>query len=228
MAAYWYIFVIVGCVLEAVFIGFEYAKKPVAAVAFKGAASALFVLLGFACMSASMDARFALLVVIGLIFGAIGDVLLNLRALAGSAGQKVFMAGIAAFLTGHLLYIAALLSRGADALWIGVPVCAALSVALLPFFILKRIEVTGKLKTFGIVYVALVFLMAGCAAGLLILKPFNTGHLLFTIGAALFALSDVILIFHLFGRKKHRAFRALNLSAYYIGQILIALSLLYI
>jgi uncharacterized membrane protein YhhN len=228
MAAYWYLFVVVGCILEAVFICYEYAKKPVAAVILKGAASALFVLLGFVCMSASADARFALLVVIGLVFGATGDVLLNLRALAGNAGQKVFMAGIAAFLTGHLLYITALISRGADALWIGVPVCAALSVTLLPFFILRRIEVTGKLKTFGIVYVALVFLMAGCAAGLLILKPFNGGHLLFAIGAALFALSDVILIFHLLGRKKHKAFRALNLSAYYIGQILIALSLLYI
>lgn len=226
MTSYWIYIASCGCLVEAVFIRLEYAKRWVPAVVVKGIASLLFVLLGAVCLSASADNLFASLVVAGLVFGAIGDVLLNLRALAGNASQKVFMAGIAAFLTGHLLYIAALLSRGVDALWIGVPLCALLSVALLPFFILKRIEVTGKLKTFGIIYVALVFLMVGCASGLMVLRPFNAGHLLFTIGAALFALSDVILIFHLFGRKKHKAFRALNLSAYYIGQILIALSLL--
>jgi len=226
MAAYWWIPALCGCAVEAVFIVFEYAKKFVPAVALKAAASALFVLLGFVCMAVCADARFALLVVTGLIFGALGDVLLNLRPLAGSAAQKVFMAGIAAFLIGHILYIAALLTRGPDALYIGAPLAAVLAVALLPFFILRRIEVEGRLKIFGIVYVVLVLLMAGCAAGLLVLRPYNAGHLLFTVGAALFALSDVILIFHLFGKKKHRAFRALNLSAYYIGQILIALSLL--
>ena len=226
MANYWIYIAVCGCIFEAVFIRFEYAKKPVPAVILKGLASLLFVLLGAAFISVSADSRFAAPVFAGLVFGAIGDVLLNLRALAGNAAQKVFMAGIAVFLTGHLLYIAALLSRGADVLWIGIPLCVVLSVALLPFFILKRIEVSGKLKTFGIVYVVLVFLMAGCAVGLLLRRPLNIGHLLFTIGAALFALSDVLLIFHLFGRKKHKAFRALNLSAYYIGQVLIALSLL--
>jgi uncharacterized membrane protein YhhN len=226
MAQYWYLFVLCGCVLEAVFIGFEYGKRPIPAVVLKGLASASFVLLGFALLPVCEDARFALLVAAGLVLGALGDVLLNLRVLAGKAAQKVFMAGIAAFLAGHILYIAALLTRGSDALWIGLPACAVLSAALLPFFILRRIEVEGKLKSFGIIYVALVLLMAGCAGGLLVLHPYNEGHLLFAIGAALFALSDVILIFHLFGKKKHRAYRALNLSAYYIGQLLIAVSLM--
>ena len=142
-----------------------------------------------------------------------------MRQLAGNAGQKIFMAGIAAFFIGHLLYIAALISRGANALFVGAPVCALLSLTVLPWM-LRRIDVSGKLRIFGIVYVALVFLMAGCAAGLLALQPFNDGHLLFMIGAALFVLSDVILVFHLFGRKKHKTFRAFNLSAYYIGQLL--------
>ncbi len=228
MADYWILIAASGCVAEGVFIAFEYAKKPAAALILKSIASLLFVLLGFACLSISADALFAGLVVAGLVLGAAGDVLLNLRVLAGNAAQKIFMAGIAAFLLGHLLYIAALLGRGADALWIGVPVCAALSAALLPFAILKRIEISGKMKVFGIIYVVLVFLMAGCAAGLLFLRVLNVGLLLFAFGAALFALSDVILTFHLFGRKKHKLFRALNLSAYYAGQILIALSLLYI
>lgn len=226
MAEYWYLFVVCGCMFEAIFIGFEYAKKPVAAVVFKGFASVEFALLGFTLLPVCTDPRFGGLVAAGLVFGAIGDVLLNLRALAGNSAQKVFMAGIASFLTGHILYIAALMTRGMDALWVGVPVCAVLSVALLPFFILRRIEVEGRLKNFGIVYVVLVLLMAGVSTGLVAVNPYNPGHLSFTIGAALFALSDIILIFHLFGKKKRLSFRAINLSAYYIGQILIALSLM--
>ena len=221
----WICFAVCGCLFEAVFIRFEYAKKYVPAVILKGVASLLFVALGAVCLAKTADIRFGGLVLAGLVLGAVGDVLLNLRQLAKNAGQKIIMAGIAAFFSGHLLYIAALITRGVNTLYIAVPLCAALSAAVLPFM-LKRIEVEGKLKTFGIVYVVLVFLMAGCAAGLLVLQPWNTGHLLFTIGAVLFALSDIILVFHLFGRKKHRAFRALNLSAYYIGQILIALSIM--
>lgn len=225
MADYWVYIAVCGCVLQAVFICFEYAEKYTLAVIFKGTASIMFVLLGFAFLSVTKDALFGWLVAAGLIFGAIGDVLLNLYKLAKNGGNNLFMAGIAAFFTGHLIYIAALLGRGVSALFIAAPLCAVAAAILIPL-ILKRIEVRGKLKIFGVVYMTLVFLMAGCAAGLLVFQPYNNGHLLFTAGAALFALSDVILVLHLFGVKKHRTFRALNLTAYYFGQILIALSLL--
>lgn len=227
MQEYWIYIAVLGCLLQATFICFEYAKKLALALVFKGLASLGFVLLGAAFLSVTPDLTFGWLVAAGLVFGAIGDILLNAYKLSKGGGQSVFMAGIGAFFTGHLLYIAALLSRGANALFIGVPLCALVSALLIPF-VLKRIEVAGRLKTFGVVYMSLVFLMAGCAAGLLILEPFSVGHLLFTVGAVLFALSDVILVFHLFGRKKHGAFRALNLSSYYAGQVLIALSLLLI
>ena len=224
----WIYFVLFGCLFEAVFICFEYTKKPVPAVILKGAGVASVCIVGHKpsprlpempvlAESSWRDSFSAHLAMWRLICAS----------LRGGAGQKVFVAGIAAFLTGHLLYIAALTSRGANAFFVAVPFCALLSAAVLPWM-LKRIEVKGKLRVFGIVYVALVFLMAGCAAGLLILKPYSPGYLMFAIGAALFAFSDVILIFHLFGKKKHKTFRALNLSAYYIGQLLIALSIMLI
>lgn len=225
MPDHWIYIVVVGCLLQAAFICFEYADKLVHALILKGFASLGFVLLGVIFLSVTQDMTFGWLVAVGLAFGAIGDILLSARSLLKSGGQSMFMAGIGAFFTGHLLYIAALLSRGISALFIGVPVCAAASILLIPF-LLKRIEISGKLKTFGVTYMSLIFLMAGCAAGLLVFAPFSTGHLLFAAGAALFTLSDVILVFHLFGRKKHGSFRALNLSSYYAGQILIALSLL--
>jgi len=227
METYWITIALCGCVFQTVFTCFEYAKKFLPAVIFKGIASLFFILLGIACLSVTKDARFGGLVIAGLICGAAGDVLLNLPPLMANAKDKVFMAGMAAFLTGHLLYVAALLTRGANALLIAVPLCAVLSAAiLLP--VLRRIDVPGKIRTFGIVYVIAVLFMTSCAAGLFILTPANTGYLLFTFGAVLFTLSDVILIFHMFGRKKHKTHRALNLATYYLGQVLIAASLLFI
>lgn len=227
MSDYWAFIAVAGCIIQAAFICTEYAKRYLAALILKGLASLLFVTLGIACFSAASDAVFGWLVMAGLVFGMAGDVLLNLRKIAQKSGDKIFSAGIAAFLIGHLLYSAALLSRGADALLVAVPLCALLSGVLTPF-VLRRIDVEGKLKMFGIVYVTVVLFMTSCAAGLLIIKPFDYGHLLFTAGAVLFTLSDVILIFDLFGRKKRRAMRAFNLSTYYAGQVLIALSLLWI
>jgi uncharacterized membrane protein YhhN len=166
-------------------------------------------------------------VVAGLVLGAVGDVLLNLYKLVGKAEQSVFMGGMAAFFIGHLLYIAALLSRGINALIVAAPIWVVLSAVLLPWM-LRRIDIEGRIRIFGIVYMVLIFLMVGCSAGLMILQTFNVGHLLFVIGAVFFALSDVILVFDLFGRSKYKSFRALNLATYYLGQVLIALSIMFI
>jgi len=44
-------------------------------------------------------------------------------------------------------------------------------------------------------------------------------------GAVLFFVSDALLALVKFQRKPARYFRAMNLTAYYLGQILLALSL---
>jgi uncharacterized membrane protein YhhN len=142
----------------------------------------------------------------GLVFGAIGDVCLNLRHLVGERGKQVFMAGIAAFLIGHLFYLFALIRRAPQMLLWSVPLCAVLSFFLLRF-ILKRIEVQGALKTFGIVYLVVVLfkdvLRRRAPAGRSVL---NRPYRLFTLGAVLFAASDVLLVFNQFGKKAYPAF----------------------
>lgn len=227
MLDYWVCIAVAGCIIQAAFICCEYAKRFLAAVILKGIASLFFVALGVVCSETAGDAALGMLVIAGLVLGLVGDVLLNLRPLMNKDGQKAFMGGIAAFLIGHLFYIAALLSRGVSALFIAVPLCALLSALILPP-VLRRIDIESRIRSFGIVYVVIVLLMTACAAGLLILQPFNYGHLLFAAGAVLFTVSDVILVFHMFGRNKRRSLRALNLSTYYAGQILIALSLLFL
>lgn len=220
----WIAVILIGCAVEAVFIILEQKKKMTAAVATKALASLLFVLLGVLCLRSGKDAAYAVLILIGLAFGAAGDICLNLRHLVGSKGKAVFMAGIAAFLIGHLFYLFALISRAPNMLLWAVPACAIVS-ALMLWFILKKIEVQGAIRVFGIVYLVVVFQMMCCALGLLPLDPANPAYLLFAAGALLFAASDVLLVLNQFGKRQYPAFRPMNLSLYYLGQLCIALTI---
>ena len=48
---------------------------------------------------------------------------------------------------------------------------------------------------------------------------------IFAVGAILFLVSDIVLILNTFGRETKQSLRVTNISLYYAGQILIALSL---
>ncbi len=224
MIPLWPVAILCGCAAEAAFIVCEYKKKMLTALILKTIASLMFILLAVLLSARAPISRYAAVIIAGLAFGAIGDICLNLRHLVGERGKQVFMIGIAAFLIGHLFYLFALIQHAPQMLLWSILLCAVLSFFLL-HFILARIEVQGVLRSFGIVYLVVVFLMACCALGLLPIDPTNPAYLLFTLGAILFAGSDVLLVLGQFGKKKHPSFRAMNLSLYYIGQICIALTI---
>ena len=69
----------------------------------------MFVALGFWCSRVTGNTQFAKMVRIGLILGLIADVLLNLRFVFKSKGKIVFLVGILVFLSGHILYLCALI-----------------------------------------------------------------------------------------------------------------------
>ena len=66
--------------------------------------------------------------------------------------------------------------------------------------------------------------MTALALGNLIAAPVAE-KLLFFVGAVLFLVSDVVLIFNTFGKEEKYSLRITNLICYYLGQLLIALSL---
>ena len=213
-----------GCAAETVFILLEHSKKMLSALLFKALASLLFVLAGVFAFSLATRPSFARLVLVGLMLGAIGDVCLNLRFLITDGAKRAFMLGIASFLLGHVAYVLALVSCAPAALIYALPAAAVVSFFLIRF-VLARIEVEGSIKTFGIVYLCVVFLMACVALAMFLLEPQNTGRAIFALGGVLFAASDVLLVLGQFGRRAYRGFRVLNLSLYYIGQVCICLTI---
>ena len=51
---------------------------------------------------------------------------------------------------------------------------------------------------------------------------------LFAAGSVLFLVSDIVLILNTFGKETRQSLRVTNISLYYLGQLLIALSLLFL
>ena len=208
--------------LAAVFLLQESKKRYVPAVVLKGLASACFVILGFLLSGGSPAAK---LITAGLLLGCIADVLLNLRMVFPKKGHLIFLVGIVVFLSGHILYLIAIL-KGAAPWWICV-IIGVILTALLMKWIFARITAKKAFKIFGIVYIGAIMLLNCLAIGNLIVSP-SAFTAVFAAGAVLFLLSDIVLILNTFGKETRQSLRVMNISLYYLGQLLIALSLLYL
>lgn len=217
-----YVLITLGIFLQVAFILIENRKKYVPAVVLKGCASLMFILLGAYGLSFATLPGFAKVIFWGLIFGGIGDVCLNLRFVLEKAGQKVFLGGILAFLIGHVLYLAALIPL-CSRVWLWLLIGAAVAAALL-YWILTSVEAEKAFKIFGVVYVGAVVLMTAVSVGVFLTRH-TTGSLIYMIGAVFFTASDIILIFNTFTKDGKAWMRPANLSLYYLGQLLIALSI---
>ena len=209
-------------IFAALFLYQESREKYVPAVVLKGLASLCFVLLGVIC---SPGSHLAKLVIIGLVLGCTADVLLNLRWVFKEKGQLIFLAGILVFLSGHILYLAAVLPLSANRI-----LCFAVGAvltAVLMFRIFKQITAKKAFKIFGVFYIGAIMLLNCVAFGNLLASPSAfTGS--FAAGALFFLVSDIVLILNTFGSETRQSLRITNIGLYYIGQLLIALSLKFI
>ena len=74
------------------------------------------------------------------------------------------------------------------------------------------------------VYIGAIVLLNCVAVANLITAPSAfTG--LFAAGALLFLVSDIVLILNTFGKETKQSLRITNITLYYLGQMIIALSL---
>lgn len=159
------------------------------------------------------------LVPLGLALGALGDLLLALK------GERVFLAGVAAFGLGHLAYAGGFLLRSAEIGFDGVGIAEAVVLAgLLGLLVSTEVWLaprTGALRGPVRGYVALIGVM-GLAA---LLLPVHDGQGFLRLGATLFIASDLMLALQLFVVRDAGQRRVLALAlwlAYWAAQALIA------
>ena len=208
--------------LAAMFMWMEKKEKYVGAVVLKGMASLCFVLVG---VMAGNGGQLAKLIVTGLLLGCVADVLLNLRWVFPKKGQLIFLVGILVYLGGHVVYLAAVLPMADN--WAVCVVVGVVLTALLMKWIFSKITAKKAFKIFGVFYLGAIMLLNCVAVSNLMTAPSAfTG--LFAAGALLFLISDIVLILNTFGPKSKFSLRVTNLSLYYIGQLLIAWSMLFV
>ena len=167
----------------------------------------------------------AKLVLTGLILGCIADVLLNLRWVIKEKGKLIFLVGILVFLSGHIVYLAAILPMSES--WV---LCFGIGIILtagLMKWIFTKITAEKAFKIFGVFYIGAIVLM-NCVAISNLITATSTFTAIFAAGAVLFLISDIVLILNTFGPESKFSLRITNLSLYYLGQLLIALSLLFL
>ena len=208
--------------LAALFMWTEKKEHYMGAVILKGLASLCFVLVG---VMAGNGGQLAKLIVTGLLLGCVADVLLNLRWVFPKKGQLIFLVGILVFLGGHVVYLAAVLPMADN--WAVCVVVGVVLTALLMKWIFSKITAKKAFKIFGVFYLGAIMLLNCVAVSNLMTAPSAfTG--LFAAGALLFLISDIVLILNTFGPKSKFSLRVTNLSLYYIGQLLIAWSMLFV
>lgn len=187
-------------------------RKPTVERLAKPATMAALVAVASVAGDVSGDVR--LWLVVGALFGLIGDV-----ALLG-AGEAAFMAGLGAFAVGHLAYVVAALFVGFDAAW-AIP-GVAFMVALLGYRFAAQ-TVPGARREGGPVLAGAVVFYA-VVISTMVVTSWATAVWLAAAGAMLFALSDWVLGYQRFVRPLPG--RGVSVIVpYHLGQALLIIGL---
>jgi uncharacterized membrane protein YhhN len=210
----WQIILLLGLALLACLLWAERSRQPSRILIFKTPLSLLFVVT--AVLQPHTLPPYFSAVLSGLVLGLAGDVLLGLKT------QGTFKASLAAFLLGHLAYVAAfaLYTRPGDWLLPGVLLLWALAIVVYRWLHPHL----GGMRVPVIAYVVVITLMMWAAWAMFWAEEIAPlGARLALIGAACFYVSD---LFVARDRFISQGFvnRLCGLPLYYSGQFLIAFS----
>lgn len=202
--------------------------------------STIFIITGIVSMIyADNHTSFAIMMIIGFCFSWLGDFLLHYKA----GDEKLFVCGLASFLTAHIFYIIAYTKIFdvffPEADFMGVPEMIALAMFIsVGFFSQTLMKVD-----FGKALLPVLFYMF--ALGIMMVKAVSLGirviaagsienslfiGILLIIGGLFFATSDYTLAPLCFkkGIDKHGWLRKLNIWTYFFGQMFLALTIAFV
>ena len=232
------ILLILGVGMSTVFIISKVINYSVKTIIFKTIASLFFLaiaILAF-CLTGKDDYfLFKLFTILGLFFGLLGDVFLGFKYITTKTKNAWILAGMFAFLLGHVFYIVALL--------VGFYIKGHPIAIILPF-LLPAVFITGYLIVakkvginfgkgmlpVGIFYLYCLSSMVFSSLCMAILHQFAMPTIvMFLVGAVFFACSDMMLTGAYFKPgKRSKTYMATYSVFYYVAQFVIAFSIFFI
>lgn len=220
------ILLILGAIALAVYIPEKIRGYTVKATIMKSVVSVFFIAVAITAGSTAPLAQF---IIMGLVFGLMGDIWLDLKFVFPERDETFTYAGFTTFGIGHILYVTGLLIQYGAGKFLVVSFVLAAVAAVAVLLTEKPMKlVYGKMKPIVFVYGFLLFSTVFVSGGLLLTHG-GANLLLFFIGSVLFAISDLVLSGTFFGEGKDRPVDIIcNYITYYGGQFLIACSLVFI
>jgi len=178
-----------------------WAAKPIAAAGFVAAAWA----------NGALATPYGTWILAGLALSWLGDVLLIPKT-----QPRAFLAGLVAFLLGHVAYTIAFAVRGLDVATVLVALVAVLALGLAALRWLLP-HVSARMRGPVLAYVAVISMMLACAAG----TVGRAGGAAIFVGAFAFYLSDLAVARQRFVEKSFTN-KAWGLPLYFGAQLVLA------
>ena len=182
--------------------------------------------------------RYALTMLVGFVFGWIGDYFLHAKP-----SNAYFVTGFISFLIGHIIYIVAfvkatpVIAPGYE-LFNGVEIAVIIGIVTLLMVAAEVVKVkfSPSVVKVGVIIYLLAINSMVVRAAVLGYSYYKTGAefgivalLLLGFGATAFLLSDITLGIIIFGgRKKNYPIKIFNIITYFWGQVMLASSILFI
>ena len=218
------IFAVLSLVTCVLFCVFRAKKASNFSLALKSLASIFFVLSGLCVQIRYGYSTLATLVLIGLIFGLVGDVVLDLKVMYPKQSNTYFLLGTAAFAIGHMFYFVTTMlfnmMTTPNTLIVSLVVSLLVSIALTTGIMIssKKMNLNfGSNKIAVIAYsVVLTFMLCYSVA----VAIFNPIYWIFAGGMLLFLLSDLVLSMQYFGGRDQKSLIFVNHITYYLAQIM--------
>ena len=213
-------------ILASLFIIWNSDERPNFSFLMKFASSIAFTLFGIVNMFfVSTNTLSMLFIVLGLLVSISGDVILAFVFSDKYEKEKVIKTGMVAFSIAQVFYFIGICLFSGFSFW---SLVIGLVIATAIMFSDKLLGLDyGTTKPFAVSY---SFLLA-CSLGASLMAFINTGcskgSIFLFVGFMLFFLSDLVLAFIYF-KKNSALLTAINLSLYYIAQIVIAAGVLFL
>ena len=224
-----------GVIASSVFIVSKVTNYSLKTIILKTIASLFFVALAIYLFIVTEGTfLFKLFLLLGLIFGMLGDVLLGFKYITTKTKNIWILSGMFAFAFGHISYILALFFGyyiPGNVLFAILPFVTAIVLSSIYMVVSRRVGINfGKMLPFGLFYLACLMSMLSSSLYMAILNHFAiVPSVMFFVGAVFFATSDCMLTGAYFKKgQRPKAYLAIYSVCYYIAQFVIAFSLFFI